>query len=154
MPGKISMDMKLDKKLMNKIEADLKKLGKVPQKSVTKAARAGARIAYKAAKAKAPVDTGNLKRGIIIKAEQRRVTGKKVFDITISANMNDVFVKISAAGKRSYYPSSQEYGYFTRNGRYIPGYRYLRRAIDDHAAAIRKTTLDTLGKDIDKALKG
>jgi hypothetical protein len=130
------------------------RLEQVPQKSVTKAARAGARIAYRAAKAKAPVDTGELKRAIIMKAERRQVKGKRAYQVTISAALNDTFVKISKAGKRSYYPASQEYGFFAENGRYIPGYRYLRRAIDEHEQTIRDVTLDTVGKDIDKALRG
>src|SRR5690606_13918960 len=97
---------------------------------------------YRAAKRNAPVDEGNLKRGIILKRERARNNAKAVYQITIDPKMNDVFVKMSSQSKdskgnakRSYYPASQEYGYMTKNGRYIPGYRYMRRAADDSKAA-------------------
>jgi len=131
---------------------DIEKLGRVPQTAVTQAARAGARIAYKAAKANAPVDTGELQQAIIMKKERKKVVGKAVFDAMIDPGKNDIFVKYSKEGDRSYYPASQEYGFLTVSGRYVPGYRYLRRAIDENKENIERTVLDRAGKEIDKAL--
>lgn len=138
---------------MAELERLFGRLGKVPQTVATKSARAGGSIALKAAKANAPEDTGDLKRGIILKRERSKVKGKAVYDVTIDPTMNDVFVKISKDGKRSYYPASQEYGFLTVDGRYVPGYRYLRRAIDDNQAQIEIKVLETAGKEVDKALR-
>jgi len=138
---------------MKELERAFRELGKVPQSAATKSARAGGQIALKAAKANAPEDTGDLKRGIILKRERSKVKGKAVYDVTIDPAMNDVFVKVSKDGKRSYYPASQEYGFLTVDGRYIPGYRYLRRSADDNERPIEKKMLEVTGKEVDKVLR-
>jgi hypothetical protein len=138
---------------MKELERAFKELGKVPQTVATQSARAGGRIALKAAKTNAPEDSGDLKRGIILKRERTRVKGKAVYDVMMDPAMNDVFVKISKDGKRSYYPASQEYGFLTVDGGYVPGYRFLRRSIDDNKTVIEKKVLETAGKAVDKALR-
>lgn len=132
---------------------DFEKLGKVPQSAATRAAQAGGRIALKAAKALAPVDTGELRDGIILKGERNRERGKKVYDVMMDPAKNDVFVKMTKEGKRAYYPASQEYGFLTVDGRYIPGYGFLRRAVDDNAEQIERKVLEVAGKEVDKALR-
>jgi HK97 gp10 family phage protein len=138
---------------LRQLERDMQRLGRVPQKVATKAARAGAAIARKAAKANAPVDTGELKKGVIMKAERKVKPGKKVYGIMIDPKKNDIFVKLSKRGKRSYYPASQEYGW-TTNGKYTPGYRYLRHAIENNDSKIEKAVIETAGKEVDKILRG
>lgn len=138
---------------MRDLERAFRELGKVPQTVATQSARAGARVALKAARDNAPEDTGNLKRGIIMRRERSRVKGKAVYDIMMDPAMNHVFVKISKAGKRSYYPASQEYGFLTVDGGYVPGYRYLRRAADENERQIEKKILEAAGKAVDKALR-
>lgn len=145
--------MKSSIKGMQELERTFQRLGKVPQTVATKSARAGGSIALKSAKANAPEDEGHLKRGIVLKRERTKVKGKAVYDVTIDPAMNDVFVKVSKEGKRSYYPASQEYGYMTENGRYIPGYRYMRRALDDNKENIERKVLEVTGKEVDKALQ-
>lgn len=137
---------------MSELERTFKALGKVPQTAATSSARAGATIARKAAKAKAPEDTGQLKRGIILKRERRTTPGKAVYDVMMDPAMNDIFAKESKAGKRSYYPASQEYGFLTVDGRYIPGYHYLKRAITEHESEIERKVIETAQKYVDKAL--
>src|SRR5690554_6089105 len=112
---------------MEQLERDFRELGKVPQSAATQSARAGARIALRAAKANAPEDTGALKQGIILKGERTRTRGKKVYDVMMDPAKNDIFVKMTKDGKRYYYPASQEYGFLTVDGGYVPGYRFLRR---------------------------
>lgn len=138
---------------MKELERSIKKLGKVPQTVATKAASAGARIALKAAKNNAPVETGALKGGIIMKGERRVKVGKKMYDIMMDPSKNDIFVKISKEGKRSYYPASQEYGYMTVDGGYIPGYQFLRKSITENSRAIESKIVEVAGKAIDKALQ-
>ncbi|HZG83834.1 HK97-gp10 family putative phage morphogenesis protein [Paenibacillus sp.] len=138
---------------MRELESSIKRLGKVPQSAVTKAARQGMNIALKAAREKAPVDTGDLKGGIIIKAERKTVTGKKVYDVMMDPKKNPLFVKMSADGqKRYYYPASQEYGFMNVDGGYTPGYRFLRNALTENAEAIEQKIVGVMGKEIDKAL--
>ncbi|QMV44466.1 HK97 gp10 family phage protein [Cohnella cholangitidis] len=136
------------------LERSFRQLGRVPQTVATQAARAGASVARSAAKKNAPVDTGDLKKGIIMKRERKTKQGKAVYDIMMDPAMNDVFVKESKEGKRSYYPASQEYGFLTADGGYVPGYRYLRRSIDDNKTMIEKKTLEKAGKAVEKILRG
>lgn len=137
---------------MKELEKAFKKLGKVPQTIATKSAKSGAQIAFKAAKQNAPVDEGNLKSGLIMKAERRVKVGKKVYDIMLDPAKNDLFVKTSAAGKRSYYPASQEYGYMTVDGGYVPGFRYLRKSMTENARAMENKMVEVASKAVDKAL--
>jgi len=132
---------------------DFERLGKVPQTVATQSARAGGRIALKAAKALAPVDTGELRDGIILKRERSRTKGKAVYDVMMDPAKNDIFVKTTKDGKRYYYPASQEYGFLTVDGRYVPGYAYLRRAIDNNAEQIERKILEVAGREVDKALR-
>jgi len=135
---------------MKELEQTIRKLGKLPQKCVTKAAKKGAQIALKAAKQKAPFLTGALEEGIILKAEKTKKKGKKVYQVTMNPAMNDVFVKTTKDGKRYYYPASQEYGFITKNGGYVPGFHYLRDSLVDNKERIEKTVVDVLAKEIDK----
>ena len=146
--------MAFDIKGIKELERSFQRLGKIPQTTVTKSARAGARIVLKAAKQNAPVDTGELKRGIVFKRERRTKQGKSVYDVTIDRNMNNVFVKESKEGKRSYYPASQEYGFLTVDGGYTPGYQYMKKALTENAVQVEKKILETASKDVQKALQG
>jgi HK97 gp10 family phage protein len=136
---------------MDRLEKTIKKLGKLPQKCVSTAARKGILIAKRAAKKGGWVDqTGYLRKGIVQKAERTKTQGKKVYQVSMDANMNDVFVKITKEGKRYYYPSSQEYGFKTRNGGYTPGFHFMRDALEDNKSKIEKEIFDVLSKEIDK----
>jgi hypothetical protein len=137
---------------MSDIEGMFKQLNKVPQTAVNRAALSSARIALRAAKAKAPEETGALKSGIALSKERSKYKGKRVYQIAMDPNMNDVFVKYSEEGKRAYYPASQEYGFIARDGSYVPGFRFMRRAIEDNQSAIEANIIMDLSRDIDKAL--
>lgn len=140
---------------MDKLQKKLKQLGDVPQKYVTQSSRKAMRIALKAAKQSAPEDTGELKRGIIMVGERSRVKGKKVYRIVFDRSKNDIFQKKDESGNViAYYPASQEYGFFTRNGKYIPGYHFLEKALTGNAKKIEKTIVDEMLKRIEKAMKG
>lgn len=138
---------------MREVERLFRDLKKVPQSAATRAARTGGMLVLRRAKAYAPVDTGELREGIILKRERSRYRGKAVYDVMMDQAKNDIFVKISKSGKRAYYPASQEYGFMTVDGKYIPGYRFLRRAVDDHRAEIEAKMLEATRKEVDKALR-
>lgn len=135
---------------MKELEKSLKKLGKVPQKHVTNSSKKAMNIALKQAKTNAPYDTGMLKKGIVLKGEKAAVKGKKVYRVVFDRAMNDVFQKKNADGKvTGYYPVSQEYGYFTKNGRYIPGFRFISDSLTENTAKIEKTIVTEMKKKID-----
>lgn len=137
---------------MKELESMFKQLEKVPQTVATKSARAGATVARKAAKEKAPEDEGNLKKGIILKRERRVKVGKAVYDVMMDPSMNDVFVKITADGTRYYYPASMEYGFITVDGGYEPGYHFMRDALEDNKDAIERKVIDTAKKAVEKVM--
>ena len=135
---------------MRGLQKSLKKLGEVPQKHVTASARKGMNIVLKDAKANAPYDTGMLKKGIKLVGERSRTKGKKVYRVVFDRAMNDVFQKKNAEGKiTGYYPVSQEYGFFAKNGRYIPGYRFISDSLTDNVSKIEKTIVGEMKKRID-----
>jgi hypothetical protein len=135
---------------MRELKKLLSDVGKLPQRCVTKAARRGSSQLLKAVRAAAPVDTGQLRSGIILKPEKSKRRGKKVYQIVFSSHLNDVFVKISKEGKRSYYPASMEYGYISESGRYVPGYRFMRNTSDENENAVEETMLNVLIAELDK----
>jgi hypothetical protein len=135
---------------MKELEKSLRKLGKVPQKHVTASAKKGMNISLKDSRANAPYDTGMLKKGIVLKGERSRYKGKKVYRVVFDRAMNDVFQKKNKEGKvTGYYPVSQEYGYFAKNGRYIPGYRFIRDSLTDNVSKIESTIVSEMKKKID-----
>ncbi|MDZ7370256.1 MAG: HK97 gp10 family phage protein [candidate division KSB1 bacterium] len=140
---------------LKELERSLKKLGDVPQKYVTKASRKAMMIALRSAKTNAPVDTGELKSGLKLVGEKSRFKGKKVYQVTFDRAKNDIFQKRNKDGEIvAYYPASQEYGFFARNGRYIPGYHFLENALVENTDKIANTIISEMGKQIDEALKG
>lgn len=139
---------------MKELERSLKRLGKVPQKHVTSSAKKGMNIALKNAKANAPYDTGALKKGIKLVGEKSKLKGKKVYRIVFDREMNDVFQKKNEEGEvTGYYPVSQEYGFFAKNGRYIPGFRFIHDSLTDNAEKMEKTIVSTMKKKIDEEIR-
>jgi len=135
---------------MKELEKTIRKLGRLPQKCVTPAARKGGRIVLLAARAKAPWRFGDLANGIILKGEKLRKRGKKVYDVMMDPAKNDIFVKTTKDGKRYYYPASQEYGFMLKNGGYVPGLHFLRDSLVDNKAEVERVTVQELAKQIDK----
>lgn len=144
-----------------KFHAALRRVEKIPQKAVTKAAGKGATVVRKAVRSTVPEDTGALKRGIIRKGERSRTKGKKVYDLMFDPGMNDIFQKPiknpgEAGGKspHGYYPASMEYGFLTRskgNGlSYVPGYHFMRKAAESSEFPARQAIVKTLTDELQK----
>ena len=129
----------------------IRKTGQLPQKCVNKAAKKGIQIAKKDAKSGGWIDqTGYLRKSIKEKAEKTKVRGKKVYDLWPDPSFNDVFVKESKTGKRAYYPASIEYGFRTKNGGYVPGFKFLHDSLVNNKDKIEKVIIKTLTDEIDK----
>ena len=134
------------------LEKIIREMEKLPQKCVTNAAKDGANIALAAARANAPKDTGQLRKGIILKGERKKVNGKKVYDVMMDPSMNDVFVKM-ANGKRYYYPASMEFGFITKDGKKTAGHHFLRDSLVNNREQIEAKVVERLAKEIDKVMK-
>lgn len=135
---------------MRELEKSLKKLGKVPQKHVTSSVRKAMNIPLKSARANAPYDTGALSKGMKLKGEKSKVKAKKVYQVIFDDKYNHIFQKKDKDGKIiGYYPVSQEYGFFAKDGRYIPGYRFVRDSLTDNVGKIEKTIVSEMKKKID-----
>ena len=121
-------------------------VGKAPAKVLTSATRKGANIALKYAKAHVPVgvewttgkfahEPGTLKKSLRIKKERGK-KGKSVYTVGPNAS--------------GWYAHFADYGFTTRNGRYIPGNRFLRDSVDNNRALIEQTILTGLATALDK----
>lgn len=136
---------------MKELEKTIKRLEKLPQKCVTKAVKKGSTIPLKSARTGGWIDqSGDLRKGIILKGEKSKTKGKKVYQVTMDSGMNDRFVKITKSGKRYYYPASQEYGFRLRNGGYVPGFHFLRDGLEKNSSKVQKEIVNVLSKEIDK----
>lgn len=145
--------MKFKVEGMKELQKSLDKLGKVPQKHVTSSAKKGMSIVLKASRANAPYDTGQLKKGIVLAGEKSQHKGKKVYRVVFDRSMNDVFQKKNKDGKvTGYYPISQEYGFFAKNGKYIPGYRFIHDSLSSNIEKVSKTIIDTMKVKIDQEI--
>jgi HK97 gp10 family phage protein len=125
----------------------LRQVETVPARTMTTAVKKAANIAKAEAKSLAPTKTGDLKRSIGIYAEKLRV-GKKVYQLAFNKNYNEKFVKVSADGKRSYYPASQEYGFKTRSGGKVQGKFFLKKASKDKIRQLEQMIVDELANSL------
>lgn len=153
---------------MNELEKMIKDIGSLPQKCVTGAAKAGANIALKSARDNAPFETGNLRKGIVIKGEKKTTKGKKVYDIGMDPKMRDVFVRTTKSGKRRvnvkrarskryktgdyYYPASMEFGFMKADGTKEPGHHFLRDSLVKNKDLIISRVLLNLSERLDKLI--
>jgi len=129
---------------INEVIRLLENLGEAPKKVLTKATRLSANIVKDAARMEAPKLSGALKRGIKIKKERAK-KGKSVYRVGHFGKdfKGTEFIKVSRTGKRSYYPSSQEYGWTARGKRY-PGDPHLRSAFDSNRRSVEQKILDVM----------
>lgn len=146
---------------MKKFQQTLDKVGKLPQRVVTKAAGKGRTVVRKAIRGQVPVDTGTLKRGIVSKGERSHTKGKKVYELCFDPALNDVFQRPimnpgEAGGKspKAYYPASMEYGFLTRSKggglSYVPGYHFMRKAAQQSEAEAKQIMIRTATSELEK----
>lgn len=136
---------------MKNLMKTMGKLEQIPTKQITKSARKGANVILKKARDNAPVKTKMLKKGIYLKGERSRKRGKKVFQITFRSKPE--FVKITADGKRYFYPASQEFGFKTRNGGKVDAKYFLQDAMSTEKNTAALVMVGTLDEEIKKAWK-
>ena len=135
---------------IEEIRRGMYKLQKIPQRHVTSSARKGMNVVLKDARSRAPVDEGHLQKGMKLKGERSRAKAKKVYQVVFDPRYNHIFQKKNADGKiTGYYPVSQEYGFFTVNGRYIPGYMFVHNALTSNTRLVERTIVTEFKDEID-----
>jgi hypothetical protein len=137
-------------------------LGKVPQKTVKKAARAGANIIKRetVSTIQLPVRDGFLRMSIKpFQEKTKRNSGKAGFDIAFDRNFNFIFQKKIKnpgiyGGKKAtaYYPASMEYGFRTKKGG-VGGHHFLERSAVSKGSQAQDKMLEVISKDIDAIKK-
>lgn len=145
--------VEIDIRDIRDLELAAKAIGGVTKKQLTPAVRKAMKPVLQAAREGAPVDTGALKKGIILKGERSKYPLKKVFQVTMDKKKNDVFVKgldADGEGKRAYYPASQEYGFLKKNGGKVPGKHFLKKAAEQQEAQLPDAITDELMGQIQK----
>ena len=117
----------------------------------------------------APKKSGDLIAGIVPSPweENSKYPGKIVRQVYMDAGMNDTFVKVSKAGKRYYYPASQEFGFdiarrTTRTPKQsaafgaaprrnrVPGKFFMNDTFIDYIPAFQKEAEDLVDKVVGK----
>ena len=158
----VSLDFETQE--LQRFADQLERMGTLPQKCVTRAARSGAKILQARMRSIVPVGkTGELRRGIELHGERHRgKTGKKVYEVRMSPSKNDVFQKpIAKPGSRgghskthAYYPASAEFGFMTRHPeggyRYIPGQHFMREAAEAVESSVKRAMIVTLTDELEK----
>lgn len=136
------------------LELAAKAVGGITKKQLTPAVRKAMKPVLQAARDNAPVDTGALRKGIVLKGERNRAPLKKVFQVTMDKKKNDIFVKgldESGEGKRAYYPASQEYGFLKKNGTgRVEGKHFLKKAAEAQEDKVPEAIADNLVSEIQK----
>ena len=162
------MDMSFNFKEIDQFQKALDRVGKLPQKVVSKAASAGADVSGNAVKAAAPIGkTGRLSKGFKKYSERSRTRGKKVYGYGMSDSKSktkqfqkDIPANPDHPGKRrtnwkhAYYPSSVEYGFLTRstgNGlKYVQGQHFVRKASEAARPQVESTIIKTAIAELEK----
>lgn len=157
---------------LKELQRSMQQLEKVPQKHITTSVKQAMSIVLKDAKAKAPEDEGYLKKGIIRVAEKTKKE-RKVYRLVFDKKMNNIFQKTAKStttmykyrgynrktkdfhetSKTSYYPVSQEYGYFAKNGRYIPGFMFGHKALKNNVPKVERMIIGNLKSRIDEEIR-
>ena len=136
MPSKSAyVTMKGDKLLIKKFKRLPRKEG---LKGIRKGTRIGQKMIHKQAKANAPVDTGQTKRGIKVRALKRSTVrvGHRT-QVGIEAFQGDTF-----------YAKFQEYGWRSTGGKQIAGKHFLEEASDSRGKAAANAAVDEMKKQL------
>lgn len=139
-----------DSRDLRKLEKAARKIDGITKKQLTPAVRKAMKPVLQTAKTKAPKDTRALSKSLKLMGEKSRSPGKKVYQVGPDKTKNDIFAKISKAGKRSYYPASQEHGWTLPDGSKVPGKHYMRDAMDEKAPQVASDIVDNLMTEIEK----
>lgn len=142
---------------LEELQAQFGRIGRIPKKYLTKAARAGMDAVLRDAKASAPTGkTGILKKSIKKKMETPNKRNKGVYRLVYDAKFTDDFLKPSSGiygGKPpvAYYPASVEYGFKTKTGK-VAGQFNMMKAVQRHETEAIHKVIESLNESINELL--
>jgi hypothetical protein len=156
---------------MEELKRQIQRIGKVPKRVISGAARAGMKNPLKEARASAPVNKrnlpskGTLKKSIksVMEKKTKRMKYKTVYDLQFNPQFASVFKgkKILRPGlygapeprEYGYYPLSQEFGFHTKHG-YKKGRYFIAKAIEKHQRESLQKIVDTMNDGITQQING
>lgn len=127
---------------------------RVALRAASQAVRAGAKPILEAARAKCPVDTGNLKASLAIKILNQK---RDAMDVVALIGPQTKYRRIKRAdkilkGRQKYNVKLDEkggdgfYGFFIEKGtRFYPAHPFLRPAYDENKVKAQQIIIDTVG---------
>jgi hypothetical protein len=143
---------------LNELQAQFERIGKMPKKHLTKAAKLGSDDPLKQARANAPVGKNTKTRGLLKKGLQRKMEtpnkrNKSVYRIRWNPKYTGDYLKETTGvygGKvpYAYYPHSVEYGFKTKKGR-TEGKYFVAKAINATTRESLQKIVDSLNDSID-----
>lgn len=146
---------------IEELNKKFKKIGSPPQKTVTKAARMGMSITLRNIRGSNAWidDTGEMRKGLKLIGEKSQYKSKKVYQVVFDRAKNDVFrgeIKNPVKGKQKtyYYPASQNYGYYLKNGQYMPGAHFMEESFEESAYDVSIKIMKVMNAEIEKIFKG
>lgn len=148
----------IEVKGLKELQAQFDRVGKIPKKYLTKAAKEGSNDPLRAVKAAAPVGkTGLLKKGLHRKMETPNKRNKAVYRIRWNSKFTEQYLKPTTGkygGKTpfAYYPHSVEYGFKTANGR-REGKYFVTKALRATTQESLQKVVNSLRDSIDTLLK-
>jgi hypothetical protein len=156
---------------MTELKAQIRRIGKVPKRIISGAARAGMKSPLKEARATAPVNKrnsptkGTLKKSIksVMEKKTKRMKYKTVYDMQFNPQFATIFKgkKIFRPGlygapeprDYGYYPLSQEFGFHTKHG-YKKGRYFIAKAIEKHQRDSLQKIVDSMNDGITRQING
>lgn len=156
-----TMRLDFDHRDLVKMYKTLDAVGKAPQKALNNGTSKAAIIVRNAARSRAPMKTGTLKRSIVTRTEHSYRRGKKVRDITFDRNANALLQKpiknpgiLGGSSPKTYYPASQEYGFLARapggGVQYVQGKHFMRSGAEAASEPAKTAMIDTMTKELDR----
>lgn len=142
---------------LNELQSQFERIGKMPKKYLTKAAKVGSDGPLKDARNNAPKGkTGMLKRGIHRKMETPNKRNKAVYRIRWNPKYTEHYLKPSSGAYGgtppvAFYPNSQEYGFKVKNGK-VAGRYFVAKAIQKNQDHSLKKIVDSLNDSISTLL--
>lgn len=143
---------------LKELDKQLKQLSaEVRPKVMKSAVRAAFKPVVAAAKAKVPVDTGELQAGIALATAYDKKKGTVAAGIVIASNttaLKQARVAAAAFGEAQYRGSPGRRWHLTELGtKHSKAQPFLRPALDENAAAVLEAFKVQLGKRLKRALK-
>lgn len=140
---------------LKELMRDIRSLEEMPQKQITKGVRTGTKVILKEAKAIAKTrrKSGKMWKKLTLKAEKTKKKGKKVIQVTYPKTERfQEAVKITKDGKRYYYPSSQNFGFKTKDGDRVEGLKFFQKSMQNKGRQAANVIVEEIGKEIEKML--